>query len=154
MDIKFTKLIALVDQEFTVEKAGGYQYKKWDAQSSKMLVSDQWQEGYRKVYTIDTDKGRLDLGSGQLSSLLEAVYSNGAANITNRTFHVKSNGKSGMDIRYYFNAVKETEGGRNSDAWKAVEDKFKKPQLSEVTELTEDISDELINLDDIPFKEI
>ena len=141
---KFTKLSALVDQEFTVQKVSGYQFKKWDAQSSKMLVSDQWQEGYRKVYGVETDKGKLDLGSGQLSSLLEAVFTNGTADINNRTFHVKSNGKSGMDIRYFFNAVKEPEGGRNSEAWKQAEEKLRKPVDNEPI-------DEPINLDDIPF---
>lgn len=99
----FTKLSELVGNEFTVIKAGGYQFKMWDQASKRMLVSDTYEQGYRKVYSVDTDKGKLDLGSGQLSSLLEATYKNGKADINNATFAVKSNGKSGMDIRYYFN---------------------------------------------------
>jgi len=103
--ITYTKLSNLVDQDFTITKAGGYQFKKWDDQAKRMLVEERYVEGYRKLYTIDTDKGRMDLGSGQLANLLEAVYKNGQADINGKTFHVKSNGKSGMDIRYYFNAV-------------------------------------------------
>lgn len=128
---KYTKLSALVGDEFTVEKAYGYQWKKWDAQSSRMLLSERYEEGFRKVYTLDTDKGKLDVGSGQLSSLLEAVYKNGEANIVGRTFSVKSNGKTGMDIRYYFNAQPQREVQK----------------IDEVVEPT----DEPIDLDSIPF---
>ena len=99
---KFTKLSELVDDSFTVQKAWGYQFKMWDAASKRMLVSEKYEQGYRKIYSLDTDKGKLDLGSGQLSSLLEAVYKNGTADINGKTFKVKSNGKTGMDIRYYF----------------------------------------------------
>lgn len=102
----YTTLKALVDDQFTVTKAWGYTWKKWDANENKMLMSDEWQEGYQKKYQLDTDKGTLDLGSGQLSSLLEAVYKDGKADINGRTFKVKSNGKQGLDIRYWFSAVK------------------------------------------------
>lgn len=103
---KYAKLSELVGQTFFINKAYGYQWKKYDQASKRMLVSDKWEEGYRKVYSLETDKGHLDVGSGQLSALLEAVYRNGVADINNRTFQVKSNGKTGMDIRYFFNAVK------------------------------------------------
>ena len=106
MDKKFTKLIALVGDSFTVEKSYGWKYKKWDPVSKKMLVSERYEQDFQKRYTLETDKGILDLGSGQLSALLEAVYKDGAANIIGRTFNVKSNGKVGMEIRYYFNAEK------------------------------------------------
>lgn len=105
----YTKLGNLVDDQFTVTKAWGYSWKKWDNENSKMLMSDEWQEGYQKKYQLDTDKGTLDLGSGQLASLLEAVYKDGKADINGRTFKVKSNGKTGMDIRYMFSAIKQEE---------------------------------------------
>jgi hypothetical protein len=129
--ITYTKLSNLVDQDFTITKAGGYQFKKWDDASKRMLVEERYVEGYRKLYTIDTDKGRMDLGSGQLANLLEAVYKNGQADINGKTFHVKSNGKTGMDIRYYFNAIKKQE--------QAVEN------------APDDFGQDNINLDDIPF---
>ncbi len=111
MDKKYTKLSQLVGRSFRVERAYGYSWKKWDSVANKMLTSETYQPEYRKTYTIDTDNGRLDLGPGQLSSLLEATYKNGQADINGKTFHVKSNGKTGMDIRYYFNLVKETPSG-------------------------------------------
>jgi len=106
MEKKYTKLSDLVDSTFTIKKAWGFTWKKWDAESKRMLTSDRYEQGFRKVYSLETDKGNLDVGSGQLSALLEAVYRNGVADINNRSFAVKSNGKTGMDIRYYFNPVK------------------------------------------------
>jgi hypothetical protein len=131
MDKKFVKLSELVNDTFTVEKAWGYTFKMWDNDTKKMLTSDTFQQGYRKIYSVDTDKGKLDLGSGQLSSLLEAVYKDGKADINGRTYEVKSNGKTGMDIRYFFNPIK-------------VESRSKEPEIDE-------IYDNPINLDDIPF---
>lgn len=100
---KFTKLSALVDQEFTVEEAYGYQWKKWDNEAKRMLISEDYEKDYRKIYTVKTDKGTLDLSQGQLGNMLEATYKKGEANIVGATFHVKSNGKTGIDIRYFIN---------------------------------------------------
>lgn len=99
----FTKLSDLVNNYFTVEKVWGYKFKQWNPEEKKMEVSDTWQNGYRKVWDVDTDKGKLDLSQSQLASLLEAVCRQGASDIRGRTFAVKSNGKTGMDIRYFFN---------------------------------------------------
>lgn len=107
MDTKFAKLSELVDNEFTIEKVEGYKFKLWDNENRKMLVSDDYVQGYRKVYGVVTDKGKLDLGTGQLGNLLEEVQHAGQADLIGVTFHVKSNGKTGKDIRYYFNAQRK-----------------------------------------------
>ena len=143
----YTKLSNLVNGEFTVIKAWGFGWKKWNDQANKMEISDTYKEGFRKVYQLDTDKGTIDLGSGQLSSLLEAVYRNGVANLNGRTFTVKSNGKTGMDVRYFFNAIKETQ---------PVGEGFKKFQQAKAElkndVVLEDIDEaEPYNLADIPF---
>jgi len=109
MDKQFVKLSTLVNDTFTVEGVGAYLYKKWDPAQSKMLTSPSWEEGYRKIYPVTTDKGTLDLGAGQLGNLLEAVFHHGEANLIGVTFSVKSNGKTGMDIRYFFNAVRQND---------------------------------------------
>lgn len=85
---------------------GAFQYKMWDNEAKRMLTSPSYEQGYRKLYPVVTDKGQLDMGPGQLGNLLEAVFTNGRADLINRTFAVKSNGKSGIDIRYFFNPVK------------------------------------------------
>lgn len=130
----FTKLSALVNDQFTIEAAHGYTFKLWDNDNKRMLTSDTYEQGYRKIYSVDTDKGKLDLGPGQLGNLLEAVYRNGEANLNGKTFAVKSNGKTGIDIRYFFNPVTS-----NSYAPKKQEPL---PQFPE---------GEPINDDDIPF---
>lgn len=131
---KYTKLSALVDNTFTVEKAYGFDWKKWDEGTKRFILSDTYQEGFRKVYGVETDKGKLDLGSGQLSSLLEAVYSKGVADINGKTFGVKSNGKSGLDVRYFFKVVRDAPTQPTKDV---VIDNFDE--------------DEQIDLNQIPF---
>lgn len=106
MEQNFVKLSSLVNDDFVIEKVAGYSFKKWDNEAKKMLTSDTYQEGYRKVYGVDTNKGKLDLGTGQIGSLFEAVQHAGKADLIGVRFAVKSNGKTGMDIRYYFNPVK------------------------------------------------
>lgn len=106
MEKQFTKLSNLIDHEITIESVGGYSFKQWDASQGKMLVSDSFQKGYRKLWQVVTDKGQLDLGSGQMGNLLEGVMHAGKADIIGATFSVKSNGKTGLDIRYYLNPVK------------------------------------------------
>lgn len=130
---KYTKLSELVDKDFTVEEAYGYTFKKWDADAKRMLTSEKYEQGFRKIYTIKTNEGTLDLGSGQLSSLLEAVYHKGTADINGKTFHVKSNGKSGMDIRYYFNAVRDPSPSKG------------------LGEFADELEESPISVDDIPF---
>lgn len=102
----FVKLSSLVNDEFTVKTVKGFTFKMWDAQQNKMLMSDQWQKGYRKLWQVVTDKGQLDLGDGQMGNLLVGVMHSGKADINGCTFSVKSNGKSGMEIRYYLTPVR------------------------------------------------
>lgn len=104
----FVKLSELVNDQFTINKVWGYKFKMWDNEARKMMVSDTWQKDYRKVYSVDTNKGSLDLSASQLGILLEAVVRNGVADLNGVTFQVKSNGKTGMDIRYFFNAQSRT----------------------------------------------
>ena len=102
----FTKLSVLVGDTFMIEVVNDPVYKRWDPATSKMLVSQEWQKDYRKIYTCTTDKGTLDLTAGQLGQILEAVSEAGRADVIGRKISLKSNGGMGMEIRYYFNAVK------------------------------------------------
>lgn len=140
METTYTKLKDLVNESFTVEEGYGFNWKKWDSESNRFLLSDKYEKDYRKTYTLLTNRGKLDLGSGQLGNLLEAVYSKGKADLVGQTFDVKSNGKQGMDIRYYFNVVR---------APKVEQESFSdgSPVPDEVFEDTE----EPIDLGAIPF---
>lgn len=107
-EVTYTKLSELVGRKFKVEKIFDPKFKAWDNEAHKMLISDSWQQGYQKKYTVDTDKGRMDLSQSQVANMLESVVSDGRADLNGRNFNVKSNGKTGMDIRYYFNPAKES----------------------------------------------
>ena len=104
-DNKYTKLSELVGKTFRVEQVGGYQFKKWSVEDKHMLTSDKWQEGYRKLYAVTTDKGLLDMSGAQIGQMLEGVVKNGRADLIDKTFQVKSNGKEGIEIRYFINFV-------------------------------------------------
>ena len=144
-EITFIKLKDLVDSSFTVEKVFYPKYKMWDNETKKMLVSDNWQKGYRKIYGVQSDKGSLDLSSGQLGNMLESVSKSGEASIIGRTFTVKSNGKEGMDIRYFINPKPQAEPG---GAWEQQREKFEAKK--DVLPKDEDI-DEPIDTSEIPF---
>lgn len=140
-DTKYIKLVDLVDNSFTVEKVFYPQYKMWDNDAKRMLISDRWEKGYRKIYGVVTDKGTLDLSSNQIGTMLESVSKGGEAKITGRTFNVKSNGKTGMDIRYYINPLKEER--QTGEAWQKARDQFGAKE--EETLLTQE------DIDNIPF---
>lgn len=102
-DKKFVKLSSLVGSGFSVEKYNGYSFKKWSTEENRYLTAQEYVKDYKKTYSFDTDKGQLDLSSAQLGQALEGVFKDGTSTIVGRTFAVKSNGKSGMEIRYYIN---------------------------------------------------
>lgn len=147
METKYTKLSALVNNTFTVQKVWGYSFKMWDQASGHMVKRDTWAEGFRKVYDVDTDKGKLDLSASQLGNLLETVFNNGAAELTGKTFSVKSNGKTGMDIRYFFNQATPTAPTPQLVQTDSNEEDVKP---TETPEKLEDPTDD-IDLSDIPF---
>ncbi len=88
---------------FTVMGDKGFNYKRWNQAEGKMETSDQWQEGFRKMFSIETDQGLLDLSQAQLGQMLASAYRDGTANIIGNKFNVKTNGKTGMEIRYFIN---------------------------------------------------
>lgn len=127
---KYTRLSKLVDEDFTVIKVNGYSWKKWDPVAKTMLTSETYAPEHSKKYDVDTDKGKMDLSPSQIGSMLEGVLKDGKADLTDRTFHVKSNGKTGMEIRYFINPV------RNE---------------TRATKEVDEPDDEPINMADIPF---
>jgi hypothetical protein len=146
----YTKLSSLVGGTFTITKMNGYKWKMWDNVNKKMLVSDTWEKDYRKIYTAETDKGILDLSASQTGILLETVMRNGQADLNGRTFQVKSNGKTGMDIRYFFNVVQDNHSGIDQTI-KAELVTDSDPHIMTKKETTDDLEIDDINLDDIVF---
>jgi len=147
---EFVKLGSLVGNVFTVTKVGPYSFKMWSPTENKMLVSDTWQQGYQKKYRVETDKGILELSSSQLSQLLEGVVKDGVADINGRSFQVKSNGKTGMEIRYFLNpATSQPKAQSMQDPEVKAKLEAQRPEQPPVDSY--DPLDGPINLDDVPF---
>lgn len=148
---KYVKIGALIDQVFTVTKVGGYQFKMWSPTENKMLVSDTWEKGYQKKYRVETDKGILELSSSQLSQLLEGVVKDGVADINGRSFQVKSNGKTGLEVRYYLNPVTSQPRPQSiQDPEVKAKLEANRPEQPPVDSY-EGLSDAPIDLSDVPF---
>lgn len=139
---KYAKLSELVDSDFILERIYGYKYKKFDTESRRMISEDKWFDGSKRVYETLTDKGRLDLSENQLGNLFVRVQTNGTSTVNGLRVSVKSNGRAGMDIRYYLNPDKYT---KQPDTVEDTRIKADSP------ELTKDEEQDKINLDDIPF---
>lgn len=145
-DTVYIKLSDLIDGEFTVEKVYFPQYKMWDNDAKKMLVSERWEKGYRKIYGVVTNEGTLDLSANQLANMLEGVSKGGEANIIGRSFSVKSNGKSGMDIRYYINPIKQER--QESESWAKARETFEAKKADKEEDSSGLTQEEI---DQIPF---
>lgn len=97
-------------KQFTIEKFLGKKFKKWDSENKKMLESSNWQEGYRLMYKFEMKDGILELSKSQVGDICASILNEkGLSNLVGNTFNVKTNGKSGMDIRYFFNPVQKVE---------------------------------------------
>lgn len=145
---EYIKLGALINQVFTVEKVGQVSYKMWDTTQNKMLVADVPTKGYSKKYRVETDKGILELSSAQLSQLLEGVVKDGVSDINGRSFQVTSNGKTGMEIRYWLNPV------TSQPKPQSIQDPEVKAKLEAnrpPVDNYEGLSDDPIDLSDVPF---
>lgn len=99
--MQYAKLSEL--ESFTLRSYNGYKWKKWDADNRKMLVSDTYQKEYSKKYSFETEHGTLELGAGQMKSILLEMFDHRKPRLQNLTFNVKTNGETGKDIRYFFN---------------------------------------------------
>lgn len=106
-EITYIKLKDLVDQTFKIEKVFPAKFKAWDDMNHKFIESDTPQKGFQKRYASDTSRGRVEFSGSQIAQMLEGVTEDGRADINGRSFSLKSNGKTGMEIRYFFNPVQE-----------------------------------------------
>lgn len=95
-------------QGFTVNKVFGYKWKMWIDAEKRFVIEDRWFEGGKKRYnlgvTVNGVQGYLEVSQHQFASMLEAYSREGQSNIIGESFTVKTNGKEGMEIRYYINA--------------------------------------------------
>jgi len=139
-NIKYVKLSEL--KEFKYMGFVQTLWKMYDPAQKKMLTSQRYEQGYKLVHTIKTDKGVLDLSDGQLGTLLAKVFNRkekGSSHLENAKFAVKTNGKTGLDIRYYFNFL------GYDDNFIQIEEDIPVMTLDEATD------EARLSVEDIPF---
>jgi hypothetical protein len=92
---------------FTVNKVFEYKWKLWIEAEKRWVVDENYFEGGKKKYklgvTVNGSQGYLEVSQNQLANMLEAYHNDGSSSIIGCDFTVKTNGKDGMDIRYYIN---------------------------------------------------
>lgn len=123
-DTKYIKKQDLVGAAFTIEKVWAPQWTRWDSVARTMAKSDVPAKGHSKTYNVVTNKGTVSVSANMLGQFLEAVQVDGSSSIIGATFNLGTNGKTGMEIRYFVNVVSGEE---------------------------EDAADDSVNIDDIPF---
>lgn len=108
---RYVKLKDLVDSTFTLKRVWGYDWQLWLPAENRMNRSDTYVEGHNKTWQIDTDKGKMDLSNYQFCNMLSKCFNTKTqiAEVEDRLFEVKSNGKSGMEIRYFINLARGTQ---------------------------------------------
>ncbi len=72
-----------------------------------MLREKTYFEGARKIYDIECGDFKMSVSSNQIGSMLADCMQDGKSDLNGKTFEVKTNGKEGMEIRYYINLVRE-----------------------------------------------
>lgn len=104
MNTNYVKLSGVT--EFLLEELVGTQYFKWDQVTNKPQRSQEWFEGGKKQYVLNTDKGQMTVSQGQFSQILLAAFDGATSEPVGKTFTVKTNGKSGLDLRYFIDLKK------------------------------------------------
>jgi hypothetical protein len=83
-------------------------YQAWDQVNNKSLKSDVWQDGYKAKFLFEGDDFLIDLSQDNVNQMLGACLKpDGTSSVLEKSFEVKTNGKTGMEIRYYFNLMKD-----------------------------------------------
>lgn len=128
-------------KQFTVNKVFGYDWVEWNNDTNTMKREKDWFQGAKKQFSlgvsVDGVQGYLSVSSSQLAFMLESVVKSGVADLNGVQFNVKTNGKEGLDIRYFINPI--LVGGATTGGTPVRE-----------KQVENDVVDE-IQVDDVPF---
>ncbi len=82
-------------------------FERWNEAEKKYEKSDAWQEGFSPKWLIDCGEYYLPLSKDQVSQCLMSSFRGGQSDIIGKSYSVKSNGKTGKEIRYWINQLRE-----------------------------------------------
>lgn len=106
----------------------------WNDAEKKFYRSDEYKDGYKPTYTFNVNNGdSLDVSRDQLGQMLIGCFE-AKKTLSGSPFVVKTNGKTGLEIRYYINYdFKALTGGQTSSK------KASTPQTTPTTPLKQEI---------------
>ena len=88
---------------FTIKTYKGKNWVFWNATEKKMLKSETWIKDYKAQYQFELDNGDvLSLSKDQVGQMLVNCLETGKA-LSGASFEAKTNGKTGLDTRWYIN---------------------------------------------------
>lgn len=94
-------------KSFTIEKIVKAYFERWNDNEKKYEKAETWQEGFTPKWLIETPEFMLPLSKDQVSQALMASFKlDGTSNIIGKSYLVKTNGKSGKEIRYFLNEMR------------------------------------------------
>lgn len=84
-------------------------YQRYNKETNKFEKSDKWEKGYSQVFVFDLTNGeQIQLSKEQTSQMLLGAFVEKKL-MPQLKYYVKTNGKSGIEVRYYINVVKDTQ---------------------------------------------
>lgn len=96
---------------FQVKSYKGKNWVFWNATEKKMLKSDTWVKDYKAQYQFELQNGDiLSLSKDQTGQLLVNALEVGKP-LSGLSFEAKTNGKTGLDTRWFINLVKSNGQG-------------------------------------------
>lgn len=97
---------------FTVKAVRNFFFRAWDDSKGEkggyVVANEKPRDSeltWSKMWKIDTEKGELSVSNSQLASMLVAVFNAQNNPLHGKMFEVKTNNKTGKDIRYFFNEL-------------------------------------------------
>lgn len=83
-------------------------YSRWDEELKKYENVDVPTKGYSAKYIFECEDFLVSLSSSQFGQMLEACWMEDCSIPVGKIFRVNTNGKTGIEIRYYINLDYQT----------------------------------------------
>lgn len=133
-------------KSFTIQEISKTYFERWNDTEKKYEKSEVWTEGFTPKWLIETPEFMLPLSKDQVSQCLMSSFKlDGTSNIIGKSYSVKTNGKTGKEIRYFLNEMRIP----SPQSLLAPEERQELAKMSEVLEEKEEMSQE--ELSKIPF---
>lgn len=104
---KYVNTKDLVGEVFSIDSVAQKNWRFWNPAQEKFEYSQVPKKGHAPFWRVETNKGTWSASAAQYSQVLLAAESEGMSDVLDKKFHCQSNGKDGIDVRYFFDHVIE-----------------------------------------------